>query len=52
MASLDQLSWRVWKAIVGGLKGSLALEVARFPKLFKRLTVRPGFDFDSDFEWV
>lgn len=24
---------------MGGLKGELALEIARFPKLFKRLTV-------------
>ncbi|KAJ9525168.1 hypothetical protein QJQ45_020714 [Haematococcus lacustris] len=38
VASLDGLSWRVWQALVSGLHGSLALELARFPKLFKRLT--------------
>ncbi len=40
VSSLADLDWRVWQAFVGGLHSSLALEIARFPKLFKRLTVR------------
>ncbi len=37
---MDRLSYRVWQRMVAGLNSAVALELAAFPKLFKRLTVR------------
>ena len=42
VGSMAHMSYRVFQKVVEGIDEELVLQIAQYPKLFKRLTVRVG----------